>query len=90
MQEKVGFFFKMREKKEAEEAFISSRKRIIKCHCAKNTILSALRSATVNDFEGFEVYYQPILDSADRIIGAEALLRFFMHSDEGDEMIFPG
>ena len=48
----------------------------------KNTILSALRSATVNDFEGFEVYYQPILDSADRIIGAEALLRFFMHSDE--------
>lgn len=55
----------------------------------KNTILSALRSATVNDFEGFEVYYQPILDSADRIIGAEALLRFFMHSDEGDEMISP-
>ena len=55
----------------------------------KNTILSALRSATVNDFEGFEVYYQPILDSADRIIGAEALLRFFMHSDDGDEMISP-
>lgn len=56
----------------------------------KNTILSALRSATVNDFEGFEVYYQPILDSnGDRIIGAEALLRFFMHSDEGDEMISP-
>ena len=55
----------------------------------KNTILSALRSATVNDFEGFEVYYQPILNSADRIIGAEALLRFFMHSDKGDEMISP-
>lgn len=55
----------------------------------KNTILSALRSATANDFEGFEVYYQPILNSADRIIGAEALLRFFMHSDEGDEMISP-
>ena len=35
VQEKVGFFFKMRKKKEAEEAFISSRKRIIKCHCAK-------------------------------------------------------
>ena len=55
----------------------------------KNTILSALRSATVTDFEGFEVYYQPILNSADRIIGAEALLRFFMHSDKGDEMISP-
>ena len=60
-----------------------------KASLRKNTILSALRSATVNDFEGFEVYYQPILDSADRIIGAEALLRFFMHSDEGDEMISP-
>lgn len=55
----------------------------------KNTILSALRSATVNDFEGFEVYYQPILNSADRIIGAEALLRFFMHSDDGVEMVSP-
>ena len=60
-----------------------------KASLRKNTILSALRSATVNDFEGFEVYYQPILNSADRIIGAEALLRFFMHSDEGDEMISP-
>ena len=56
----------------------------------KNTILSALRSATVNDFEGFEVYYQPILDSnGDRIIGAEALLRFFMHSDDAVEMVSP-
>ena len=60
-----------------------------KASLRKNTILSALRSATINDFEGFEVYYQPILDSSDRIIGAEALLRFFMHSDEGDEMISP-
>ena len=61
-----------------------------KASLRKNTILSALRSATVNDFEGFEVYYQPILDSnGDRIIGAEALLRFFMHSDKGDEMISP-
>ena len=60
-----------------------------KASLRKNTILSALRSATANDFEGFEVYYQPILNSADRIIGAEALLRFFMHSDEGDEMISP-
>lgn len=60
-----------------------------KASLRKNTILSALRSATANDFEGFEVYYQPILNSADRIIGAEALLRFFMHSEEGDEMISP-
>ena len=60
-----------------------------KASLRKNSILRALRSATVNNFEGFEVYYQPILDSADRIIGAEALLRFFMHSDEGIEMISP-
>lgn len=61
-----------------------------KASLRKNTILSALRSATVNDFEGFEVYYQPILDSnGDRIIGAEALLRFFMHSDDAVEMISP-
>lgn len=56
----------------------------------KSDILSALRSAIVNDFEGFEVYYQPILDSnGDRIIGAEALLRFFMNSDGGVEMVSP-
>ena len=61
-----------------------------KASLRKNTILSALRSATVNDFEGFEVYYQPILDSnGDRIIGAEALLRFFMHSDDAVEMVSP-
>ena len=60
-----------------------------KASLRKNTILSALRIATVSDFEGFEVFYQPIIDNADRIIGAEALLRFFMHSDEGDEMISP-
>lgn len=61
-----------------------------KASLRKNTILSALRSATVNDFEGFEVYYQPILDSnGDRIIGAEALLRFFMHSDDVVEMVSP-
>lgn len=60
-----------------------------KASLRKNTILSALRSATVNDFEGFEVFYQPIIDNGDRIIGAEALLRFFMHSEEGDEMISP-
>ena len=61
-----------------------------KASLRKNTILSALRSATVNDFEDFEVYYQPILDSnGDRIIGAEALLRFFMHSDDAVEMVSP-
>lgn len=34
-RKKSDFSFKRHKKKEAEEAFISSRKRIIKCHCAK-------------------------------------------------------
>lgn len=76
-------------KKRGRESIYFFEDEDYKSSLRKNTILSALRSATVNDFEGFEVYYQPILNSADRIIGAEALLRFFMHSDEGDEMISP-
>lgn len=75
MQEKVGFFFKMRKKRGGGSLYFFEEEDY-KVSLRKNTILSALRSATVNDFEGFEVYYQPILDSADRIIGAEALLRF--------------
>lgn len=88
MQEKVGLFFE-KCKKRGRESIYFFEDEDYKSSLRKNTILSALRSATVNDFEGFEVYYQPILDSSDRIIGAEALLRFFMHSDEGDEMISP-
>lgn len=76
-------------KKRGRESIYFFEDEDYKSSLRKNTILSALRSATVNDFEGFEVYYQPILNSADRIIGAEALLRFFMHSEEGDEMISP-
>lgn len=77
-------------KKRGRESIYFFEDEDYKSSLRKNTILSALRSATVNNFEGFEVYYQPILDSnGDRIIGAEALLRFFMHSEEGDEMISP-
>lgn len=76
-------------KKRGRESIYFFEDEDYKSSLRKNTILSALRSATVNDFEGFEVYYQPILNSADRIIGAEALLRFFMHSEGGDEMISP-
>lgn len=43
----------------------------------KEKIKSALRGAVTNEFEGFEVYYQPIIDcSSGNIIGAEALMRF--------------
>lgn len=76
-------------KKRGRESIYFFEDEDYKSSLRKNTILSALRSATVNDFEGFEVFYQPIIDNGDRIIGAEALLRFFMHSEEGDEMISP-
>lgn len=52
----------------------------------KDTILSALRSATANQFEGFEVYYQPIIDCySGNVVGAEALMRFSMQSENGEE-----
>ena len=43
-----------------------------------------------NEFEGFEVYYQPIIDcSSGNIIGAEALMRFSMYSGGKKESIPP-
>lgn len=56
------------------------RKKIIS-YFKKEKIKSALRGAVTNEFEGFEVYYQPIIDcSSGNIIGAEALMRFSMYS----------
>ena len=56
----------------------------------KEKVISALRNAVSNEFEGFEVYYQPIIDcSTEQILGAEALMRFTLHSEEGDEQISP-
>lgn len=36
-----------------------------------------MRECIENDFEGFEVYYQPIVSATGAITGAEALLRWF-------------
>ena len=56
----------------------------------KEKIKSVLRNAVAEGFEGFEVYYQPIIDcSSGKMIGAEALMRFCMYSDEGKENISP-
>lgn len=53
-------------------------------------IVAALRNSVVNGFNGFEVYYQPIVDcSSERIIGAEALMRFSMTSEEDTETVSP-
>ena len=56
----------------------------------KGRIVAALRNAIVNNYEGFEVNYQPIVDcQTEQIIGAEALMRFSMITEEGREFISP-
>ncbi len=53
-------------------------------------IVAALRNSVVNGFSGFEVYYQPIVDcSSERVVGAEALMRFSMTSEEATETVSP-
>lgn len=46
-----------------------------------------MRKCIENDFEGFEVYYQPLVTAKGAILGAEALLRW--HDDSG-EIMLPG
>lgn len=44
----------------------------------------------MNHYDGFEVYYQPIVDcQSEQIIGAEALMRFSMITEEGWEFVSP-
>ena len=45
---------------------------------ARAEMENAMREAIDNDFEGFEVYYQPLVDLDKKVIGAEALLRWTM------------
>ena len=53
-------------------------------------IISALRNSIANGCEGFEVYYQPIVDCiSGRVIGAEALMRYTMVTEEGKEWLSP-
>ncbi len=56
----------------------------------KEKIKSALRNAVANGFEGFDVYYQPIMDcDSGHVIGAEALMRFSMYQDKKKEHVSP-
>lgn len=55
----------------------------------KAEITTALYHAVNNQFAGFNVYYQPIVDcTTHRLLSAEALMRFSMPSAEGDKMEF--
>lgn len=56
----------------------------------KEKIISALRRSIAEQYEGFDVYYQPIMDCAtETMTGAEALMRFTMITEEGTEVISP-
>ena len=53
-------------------------------------IISALRNSIANGCEGFEVYYQPIVDCVSGcVIGAEALMRYTMVTEDGEERLSP-
>ena len=55
----------------------------------KGRIIATLRNAIVNHYDGFEVYYQPIVDcQSEQIIGAEALMRFSMITEEEAGSLF--
>ena len=56
----------------------------------KGKIESALRDAIANQYQGLEVYYQPIVDcKTEKTIGAEALMRFAITSNGKREVISP-
>ena len=56
----------------------------------KGRIIAALRNSIVNGCKGFEVYYQPIVDCrSEKLIGAEALMRFSMMAEDEQVSISP-
>ena len=56
----------------------------------KEKIIAALRRSIAEQYEGFDVYYQPIMDcTTETMTGAEALMRFTMITEEGTEVISP-
>ena len=56
----------------------------------KKQITRQLHHAVNHGFEGFETYYQPIVDTKTRrLVGAEALMRFSMITEEGREFVSP-
>lgn len=53
----------------------------------KRMLLAALRASVANDFEGFELYFQPIMDvNSNKLFAAESLARFW----QDGVMVSPG
>lgn len=53
----------------------------------KRLLLAALRASVANDFEGFELYFQPIMDvNTNKLFAAESLARFW----QDGKMVSPG
>lgn len=56
----------------------------------KRKLVMGLHHAVDSEFKGFEVYYQPIVDCiTNRILGAEALMRFSLEKEDGVERVSP-
>ncbi|MST75811.1 EAL domain-containing protein [Roseburia sp. MUC/MUC-530-WT-4D] len=56
----------------------------------KRLITRNLHHAVNHDFQGFEIYFQPIVDAKTyRLVGAEALMRFSMPSEDEDGKMEP-
>lgn len=56
----------------------------------KRRITRNLHHAVKHEFQGFEIYFQPIVDAKTyRLVGAEALMRFSMPSEDGDDRMEP-
>lgn len=75
-------------KKNGKNCSYVYRQEDYKAYMKSLDILEKLRYAVNHDFQGFEVYYQPIISvETEKVVGAEALLRF--HCEEYG-MLSPG
>ena len=87
---KLSDFSLQQAKKRGENSYYFYEQEEYDAFLRKGKIISALRNGVSNEFEGFDVYYQPIIDCRmEQVIGAEALMRFTLQSDEGKEQISP-
>lgn len=87
---KLSDFTLKRAKEDGKNCFYVFNQKDYAQFLRKRKIAMGLHHAVDNDFHGFEVYYQPIVDCiTNQIFGAEALMRFSLPTEEGKERISP-